>query len=132
MNTCRFCQIVSGELQHHVFFENEQLMAFLDRQPLNPGHTLLIPKRHIDYFFDMPDDLYREIFDRAKMLEPILKKSMAARRVGFAVSGFTIHHAHLHLVPMHGDRELDPRRAKQATAEELERAYRRIMKVIHA
>ena len=119
MTTCIFCQVISGSQEHFRYFESSQSIVFLDRKPVNPGHSLIVPKQHVDYFFDLGQPVYEEMFKVARTLEPVLRAVTQAPRIGLVVSGFGIHHAHLHLVPLHADFELDPDRARPATDEAL-------------
>lgn len=119
MENCIFCKIIKGEIESYKVFENENFIAFLDINPINPGHLDIVPKQHHGYIFDLPDDLYREIFEIAKKLSLPLQEVTKAKRIGMAVEGFGVDHVHLHLVPINKGNELDPNRAKQATSEEL-------------
>jgi len=119
MNNCIFCQIIKNELPSHKVWENENFLAFLTLGSLNRGHTLLIPKKHIDYIFDLEKPLYTDIFQTAKQLSEPLKKAMAAKRIGVIIEGFTVPHVHIHLVPLHNEDEIDPRRVKKMTDIEL-------------
>ena len=129
MTDCVFCRIVAGtEPRHHVW-EDEQYLAMLTKRPLMTGHLLIIPKAHVDYFFDMDENLYRDIFMIARRIEPALKKFTDAKRIGLAVEGFGVSHAHLHLIPMMGHGGLDsqlahdvPEDELSATAEQLRQA----------
>lgn len=106
MVDCRFCDIINGKINDYKIWEDDKFLAFLDKSPANPGHCMLIPKKHVDYFFDLDDELYHELFRIAKKLSEPLKKAMNARRIGIAVAGFSVPHAHLHLVPLNGKNEL--------------------------
>src|SRR3989338_6058603 len=118
--SCRFCEIAQHKVSDYVIWEDGKFMALLDINPANPGHCMLIPKEHVDYFFDLPDSLYLELFKTAKRISEPLRKAMNAKRVGIAVSGFDVHHAHLHLVPLHGSNELfDPSKFHRSNQKEL-------------
>src|SRR3989338_10600632 len=97
---CIFCKIIDGEIPVVKIFEDKKYFAFLDMNPINPGHTLLIPKKHTDYLFDLSDDEYSELMLKAKYLAKLLKNKLAPKRVGILVEGFLIPHAHIHLVPL--------------------------------
>ncbi|MDQ3750601.1 MAG: HIT family protein [Acidobacteriota bacterium] len=130
MNNCIFCKIIKNELPSHKVWENENFLAFLTLGSLNRGHTLLIPKKHIDYVFDLEEPLYADIFQTAKQLSKPLKKAMAAKRIGVIVEGFTVPHVHIHLVPLYNEDEIDPRRVKKMTDIELAETAERISKKI--
>lgn len=119
MKDCVFCQIINKESSSKLLWENERFLAFLDQKPVNPGHTLLIPKTHIEYLFDLEGGIYRELFEQVRLLEPALRAVTGAPKLGLALEGFGVPHVHLHLIPIFGVHEIDPNRAKDATNEEL-------------
>lgn len=119
MNNCIFCNIISGDEPRHHIWEDDHYAAFLDRKPVNPGHVLIVPRLHIGYVFDLPDELYDGLFRSARRLEPALRKATQAKKIGLAIEGFGVDHVHLHVIPMYGGHELDPHRAKLASEEEL-------------
>lgn len=116
---CIFCKISGGEIPSAKIWEDGDFVAFLDINPINPGHTLIIPKRHVDRLFDIPEPQYSALFAAARRLSAPILKATGAKRMGLVVEGFLVPHAHLHLVPLHGGNELDFRRAKKAPPEEL-------------
>lgn len=95
-----FSKLVSGELPCHKVAENDKFLAFLDIMPLEPGHTLVIPKVEVDYIFDIDDELLAEMHLFAKKVAIALKKSVPCLRIGIAVVGLEVPHAHIHLVPL--------------------------------
>ncbi len=117
---CLFCSIASGKTFSYKVWENEDFFAFLDIIPINQGHILLIPKNHIEEIFDLPDNLFNGIFLAVKKLAGPLKQITSAKRIGVAIEGLGVSHAHIHLVPIHNAGELNPDRAKKATGIELE------------
>ncbi len=130
MDDCIFCKIMRGEIPSHTIWEDGDFFAFLDIHPVNPGHVLLIPKRHVDYLFGMEDGEYRELMMRAKMLSGPLLKAAAAKKIGLAVEGIAIRHAHAHLIPLHNGNDIDPHRAQNAPQEELAAMAENIKKFI--
>jgi histidine triad (HIT) family protein len=126
MQECIFCKIAKGEIPCSKVWEDERHLAFLDINPVNPGHTLLIPKKHVDSVFDMDDEDYSNIFLAGKLLSKPLLKGLGAKRVGVIIEGFLVHHAHIHLIPINHGNELDFSRAKKATPEELAETARKI------
>ena len=128
MNDCIFCKIASKEIPVDLVYEDEHIVAFLDIKPINPGHTLIVPKEHVDHFFDMSSSVYQHVFDTVKKIAPILKDVMGTARTGLAIEGFGVAHAHIHLVPINHGNELNPERAKPATPEELEEMTKKIKK----
>lgn len=125
---CIFCRIVKGEISAVKIWEDEKYVAFLDMNPINSGHTLLIPKKHSDYLFDLDDKEYSELMLRAKKIANILKDKLNPKRIGMAVEGFFIPHVHVHLVPLNKGNELNPERAKPSNSEELKKIAEKIRK----
>ena len=95
-----FSKIVSGEIPCYKVAETNDFMAFLDVRPLMEGHTLVIPKQEIDYIFDMDDELFAGLQLFAKIVAGAIKKAVPCKRIGVAVIGLEVPHAHIHLVPM--------------------------------
>jgi histidine triad (HIT) family protein len=95
-----FSKIISKEIPAHIIAEDDQFLAFLDINPLAKGHTLVIPKRPIDYIFDMDDESYRGLWIFAKTVAKRIKSAIPCTKVGTAVIGLEVPHAHIHLVPI--------------------------------
>jgi histidine triad (HIT) family protein len=95
-----FTRIVQGEIPCYKIAENEHFLAFLDVNPLVKGHTLVIPKKEQDYLFDLEDDLFVGLHLFAKEVAIQLKKKIACKRIGVAVIGLEVPHAHIHLIPL--------------------------------
>lgn len=95
-----FSRIVAGEIPCHKIAENEKYLAFLDVFPCSKGHTLVIPKQEIDYLFDMEDEHYLGLMAFAKSIEPAIRKAIPCKRIGVAVIGLEVPHAHVHLIPI--------------------------------
>ena len=95
-------------------------MAILDINPNTPGHTLLLPKIHVPYVFDLKEPLYINLFKAAKRLSKPLLEVTQAKRIGVVIQGFTVPHVHLHLIPMNDVYDLDDARATPALDAELE------------
>lgn len=94
-----FTKIVNGEIPCHKIAESDKYLAFLDIQPIAKGHTLVIPKQEIDYFFDLEDDLLAGLMTFAKAVAAGLKQTIECNRVGVVVAGLEVPHAHVHLIP---------------------------------
>ena len=116
---CLFCKIIRKEVNSYTIYEDKNFLGILDRDSINPGHILLIPKIHRDYIFSMNDDSYIKLLLKAKELAVVMKKKIDCKRIGLAVEGFGVPHIHIHLVPVNKGNELNPQRAKEATDEEL-------------
>ncbi len=98
--TSIFSRIIQGEIPCYKVAETEDFLAFLDINPLAKGHTLVIPKKEVDYIFDIEDTLYQELFLFAKKIALAIDRVMPCARVGMAVVGLEVPHAHIHLVPI--------------------------------
>lgn len=101
-----FSKIVAGEIPSYKVAEDEQFYAFLDINPLAKGHTLVIPKREVDYFFDLEDDEIAAMQVFAKRVATAIKRAFPCIKVGQAVLGLEVPHAHIHLVPMQSERDM--------------------------
>lgn len=95
-----FTKIINGEIPAYKIAENEKFFAFLDIFPLKKGHTLVIPKQEVDYIFDLEDDLLQEYMLFAKKVSSAIEKAIPCKRIGMAVIGLEVPHAHIHLVPL--------------------------------
>ena len=114
-----FSKIIAGEIPSYRIHENDRFYAFLDINPLAKGHTLVVPKVEIDYLFDLEDDLIGEMMVFAKEVARALDLTMECKRVGIAVLGLEVPHAHIHLVPINGLHDIEFSRPKlQLSAEE--------------
>ncbi|MEZ5120653.1 MAG: HIT family protein [Solirubrobacterales bacterium] len=114
-----FSRIVAGEIPAHKLREDDRFLAFLDVRPIRAGHTLVIPKQEIDELFDLPDDLLGGLFVFARPVAAAIKAESGAARVGVAVVGVEVPHAHVHLVPLDDVHDIDFRRAQPADQDEL-------------
>ena len=99
--TCPFCRIAAGEIQPVTLYEDADIVAFLDIAPVRPGHTLIIKRRHIETFEQLPPDLAGKILALAQRLAKRMKEVYGVERVGFVFTGTDVAHAHAHVVPMH-------------------------------
>ena len=102
-----FAKIAAGEIPGYKCGENDKFYAFLDINPLAVGHTLVIPRREVDYVFDMDDDEIAEYMVFAKKVAVALKKAFPCLKVGMAVLGLEVAHAHIHLVPMQSEKDMN-------------------------
>ena len=109
---------MAGEIPCYKIAENDKFFAFFDICPLVPGHTLVIPKKEEDYIFDISDADLAEMIVFAKKIAVAIKKAIPCKKVGVAVIGLEVPHAHIHLVPMQKEGDLDFRREKMHPTEE--------------
>jgi histidine triad (HIT) family protein len=114
-----FSKIVKGEIPCHKIAENDDFLAFLDAFPITQGHTLVIPKKEIDYIFDLDPELYANLFVFAKSIVPAIEKTVPCLRIGLSVIGLEVPHAHVHLLPLNSMRDADFSKKIKVTQEEL-------------
>ncbi len=107
-----FSKIVKGEIPSHKVAEDDNYLAFLDINPLARGHTLVIPRKEVDNIFDLDDKTYEGLWLFAKRVAGAIGKTMPCERVGVAVIGLEVPHAHIHLVPIKGIYDIDFSRPK--------------------
>lgn len=122
-----FTRIVKGEIPSYKVAESDKFYAFLDIAPMAKGHTLVIPKREVDYIFDIEDQEYMELQLFAKRVAEAIKEAIPCQRVGVAVLGMEVPHAHIHLVPLQTEADMDFRKSKlQLSSEEFQEIAKRI------
>ncbi|MGI4749203.1 MAG: HIT family protein [Janthinobacterium lividum] len=127
-----FSKIISGEIEAYKVAESIDFLAFLDVSPLAVGHTLVIPKKEVDYIFDLDDELYNGLLIFAKIVADGLKKVIPCKKVGMAVIGLEVPHVHIHLIPMNEVNDMNFSRPKlsfskeemEITAEKIREALR--------
>ncbi len=117
--TSLFTKIVNGEVSAHKVNENDSFLAFLDIRPINPGHTLVIPQKEVDYIFDLDNEVLSQILIFAKNTASLIEKAVDCRRIGIMVAGLEVPHAHIHLVPITSLGDLNFAKAKEASESEL-------------
>ncbi|MBO6067933.1 MAG: HIT family protein [Bacteroidales bacterium] len=114
-----FSLIAAGQIPSYKVAEDENYYAFLDINPLAKGHTLVIPKKEVDYIFDLDDETYAGLCAFAKKVAVAIKAAIPCKRVGVAVLGMEVPHTHIHLVPLQTEGDLDFRKKKlELTPEE--------------
>ena len=126
-----FTRIVEGEIPCYKVAENDRFLAFLDINPIAKGHTLVIPKQEIDYIFHVPDQLLSEMIIFAKQVALAMEAVIPCKRIGIAVIGLEVPHAHIHLVPLQTIYDIDFKKPKlkfppeelKAMAEKITEAY---------
>ena len=113
-----FTRIANGEIPSYKVAEDENYYAFLDINPLAKGHTLVIPKMEEDYIFNLPAETYQGLWNFANKVAKALDIAVPSKRVGVAVLGMEVPHAHIHLVPMQSEKDLDFRKEKLSLSNE--------------
>lgn len=114
-----FSRIIAGEIPSHRIAENAEFYAFLDINPVQIGHTLIVPKREVDYYFDLSDEELGRMQAFAKQVAVAIKAHTACLKVGIAVMGLEINHAHLHLIPLKDNGDMNVYLKLQQSAQEL-------------
>ncbi|MCH5345644.1 MAG: HIT family protein [Muribaculaceae bacterium] len=107
-----FSKIAAGEIPSYKVAEDERHFAFLDINPMTRGHVLCIPRREVDYIFDLDDDEFAALHVFSKRVATAMKKALGCKRVGVAVLGMEVPHAHIHLVPLNTEADMDFRAPK--------------------
>ena len=114
-----FTKIANGEIPSYKVAESENYFAFLDINPMVAGHTLVIPKHEVDYIFDLDADQYKGLWEFAQKVAKAIDNAIPCKRVGVAVLGMEVPHAHIHLVPLQSEGDMDFRKEKaQLSSEE--------------
>lgn len=121
-----FSRIVTREIPAHILLEDSDFLAFLDVRPIREGHSLVISKAEVPDVFDLPESLLAGLLPFARPVARAIQQVTRATRIGIAVIGLEVPHAHIHLVPIDGLHDLDFRRARPAAEEELAATAERI------
>lgn len=106
MTSCIFCKIVAGQLESSKVYEDDEILALMDIQPVRPGQVLVIPKQHIDHFSDVPDTLALRIYMKTHELLKSVRKVVQPDRMGLVVHGYGVPHAHVVIVPQHHEDDI--------------------------
>lgn len=117
-----FSRIIAGEIPCYKVAEDDRFFAFLDINPLAEGHTLVVPKQEVDYFFDLDDRTLGDMMVFAKKIAQQIKRETGCKKVASVVLGLEVAHAHIHLIPMNNEKDVDFRREKLSfTPEEFQK-----------
>ena len=125
--SCIFCEIVAGRIPALTVWEDRNHLLMLDIRPIAPGHLLLLPKKHREDLWLLPEREYTRLLTTARKLAPVLRRATRAKRIGLVVEGFGVPHVHVHLVPVNEAGELNPMRAKPSTEARLRALQRRLL-----
>lgn len=125
-----FEKIINGDIPCHKVVETSDFLAFLDVFPVQKGHVLVVPKTAVDYLFDLEDDQFSDLMLFAKKVAVGLKKAIPCKKVGVAVIGLEVPHAHIHLIPMNSVSDMDFSKKKKFSDEELSETAALIRSVI--
>ena len=120
METTLFTKIVNGEIPAYKVAEDDHFLAFLDAFPTTKGHTLVIPKQQVDYIFDLDEELYMGLMAFAKKVAAAVEKAVPCKRIGLAVVGLEVPHAHVHLIPLNSMQDMNFANKQKFSKEEFE------------
>ncbi|AYQ36084.1 HIT family protein [Runella sp. SP2] len=123
-----FTRIVNGEIPCHKIAETDDFLAFLDVFPCAPGHTLVIPKQEVDYIFDLDNALYTGLMQFSKAVAAAVEKAVPCKRIGVAVVGLEVPHAHVHLIPLNSMADMNFNNKLKMSQEELAEIATKIRK----
>jgi histidine triad (HIT) family protein len=121
-----FSKIIAGEIPCFRIAENEEFFSFLDVRPMQKGHVLVVPKNEVDYLFDMDSEQYQRFFLFARQVADALKKAVPCKKVGMAVVGLEVPHAHIHLVPLNEVGDMVFGKQLDVSKEEMEKIAKEI------
>lgn len=113
-----FTKIINGDIPSYKVAENDRFFAFLDINPLKKGHTLVIPKQEVDYLFELDNETYADLWAFAKRVAKAVEATVPCKRIGVAVIGLEVPHAHIHLVPLEGVHDIDFSKERAKLTEE--------------
>lgn len=123
-----FSRIAAGEIPSYKVAEDENFFAFLDINPVQPGHTLVIPRKEIDNIFDLSREEYENLQGFAWRVAQAVKAAVPCRKIGVAVIGLEVPHAHIHLIPITNEGDMDFKNKKTLPAEQMEKLAAEIAK----
>ena len=126
-----FTRIIEGEIPSYKVAESEDFYAFLDISPVQPAHTLVVPKQEVDYLFDLDDEYLGRMMAFAKQVARRIQDVTACRKVAVLVLGLEVNHAHIHLVPINTEGDIDLKHKLQLPKEEMERIAEALHKANH-
>jgi histidine triad (HIT) family protein len=124
-----FTKIIHGEIPCHKIAEDDHFLAFLDISPLAIGHTLVIPKKEIDYIFDIEDKMLADMIVFSKKVARAIEKAIPCKRIGVAVIGLEVPHAHIHLIPLNTMNDINFSRPKMTVSKEKLEETARLIKM---
>ncbi len=113
-----FTKIIAGQIPSYKIYEDEWTYAFLTKDAIQMGHTLVIPKVEVDYFVEVPEPYYAKVFANARFIAKAIHKVTGCKRVGTIIAGWDVPHFHYHIVPMFGVEDLDFKNGRERTHEE--------------
>lgn len=126
-----FSRIIEGEIPSYKIAENDKFYSFLDVNPMVKGHTLVVPKQEVDYIYDIDDELLADMIVFSKKVAKAIEKAIPCKRIGVMVLGLEVPHAHIHLMPIQSERDMNLSNPKlKLTEEEFTETARKIRDLI--
>ena len=126
-----FTKIIEGEIPGRFVWRDDQVVAFLTIEPLNPGHVLVLPIEEVDHWLDLEPSLLNHLMDVAQIIGRGVDRAFAPQKVGMMIAGLEVPHVHVHVVPMHGMRDLDFANADSSpSSDSLDEAHNRILSAL--
>jgi histidine triad (HIT) family protein len=104
--SCVFCEIIQGKIPAWKLYEDDRALAILDHRPVRQGHAVILPKVHIDHFIELDEDLAAHLFRIGKTLGLRIQETLTPKRIGYAIAGFGVPHAHFNIIPMWGNHDI--------------------------
>lgn len=134
MDSCIFCKIVSGDIPSFKVLESDDFLAFLSISPIKEGHTLVIPKKHYEYIFDMEDAELGKVMAFAKPVADKLKSTLHPKtgKIGVMIAGLEVAHTHMHLIPMDSEGDLNFNNAKPTEPDSLKSVLEKIKQALES
>ena len=118
-----FSKIIVGEVSSYKVYEDEYVFAFLDINPIQKGHTLVVPKKEVDYLFDLGEIEYDKLMHRVRYIAQVIKAKTGCKRVCMMVEGYAVKHAHIHLIPTNKEEDFDKTLRYKASTQELKEMH---------
>lgn len=125
-----FTKIITREIPSNIIWENDRYIAFLDINPMRPGHTLVVPKQEVNHLFDLDHETYHGLFDAVKYIGEAVKSATGAERIGLIVEGFFVPHVHVHLVPINCHEDLTGENKEEQSEDQLEEMMHKIQTML--
>ena len=125
-----FTKIIAGELPCYKIHEDDKTFSFLAIPPNQLGHTLVVPKKEIDHFIDVPEEIYLQVMKNAYKISQAIFKAVDCKRIGSMVQGFEVPHFHYHLIPLNSPRDLDFSNARERSSQEMKEVQKKILKFL--
>ena len=126
-----FTKIIKGEIPSYTIFEDDLTYAFLDINPIQPGHTLIVPKIEVDHFLDLEEPYYSRVFQNAKIIGKAIQKATVAKRIGTIIAGWDVPHFHYHILPINSMADLDHKNAQKRSEAEMLDIQKKITDILN-